>query len=250
MKTLLLIFALFAPPALACGGATPCEVDGRTYRAQPPASWNGASPLPVLLHFHGWGRQGINVLRNQRVAEAASENGMLLIAPDGLGKSWSFWRDGDNRDIDFSDAVLADAARRWSIDPARIYISGFSYGGAMAARVACARGDRYAGYLLIAGTLWDQDDPACAPDPVRVWHVHGLRDTVMDLPANGGDPAYPVSLWRRANGPDALAEEVAGIFSCRNWSAANGETRLCLHRFGHMIPKDWLDYALPKLLTN
>jgi polyhydroxybutyrate depolymerase len=250
MKTRVLLFALLASPALACGGADPCEVDGRTYRAQAPEGWDGQSPLPVLLHFHGWGRQGVNVIRNDRVAGAASSNGMLLLAPDGLGKSWSFWRSGEDRDVAFSDAVLADAARRWPIDPAGIYISGFSYGAAMAARVACARGDRYAGYLLIAGTLWDQTDADCAPGPLRLWQVHGLRDTVMDLPIQGGDPAYAVALWRRANGPDAAREETTGIFTCRHWSAARGETRLCLHRFGHMIPKDWLSYALPQILAE
>ena len=242
-----------ARAAETCGGAVACELDGRRYFAQPPAGWDGVSPLPVLIHYHGWGRTGQQVLRNWRIAGPASANGLLLIAPDGLGKSWSFWS-ADSRDLAFTDAVLADAARHWPIDRARVLVSGFSYGAAMVWRLACARGPDFAAYLPIAGTLRGQDRIECPGGPARVVQVFGLRDNVMRLPTGpGGDADFAVSLWRRVNA--TAAEPVAvrrGRFECRVWAAEppGRDVTLCLHRGGHMIPRGWLAAMLPRLLAE
>lgn len=252
---LLLAACVSAAPsaASACGGAAPCTLGGRSYRAQPPEDWDGRSPLSVLLHFHGWGRTGAQVLSNDRIARAASANGMLLIAPDGLGKSWNFWT-GDLRDVEFADAVIADAARRWPIDRARVMVSGFSYGGAMAWRVACARGPEFAAYLPIAGTLWRQDGIDCTGGPARMVQVHGRRDNVMDLPVGpGGDEDFAVSLWRRVNGAEgAPVRQREGRYDCSDWAAPppGRAVTLCLHDGNHMIPPDWLGLMLPRLLDE
>lgn len=250
------LLALFALPATVaadaddCGGpAVACALGDREYHAAPPPGWDGASPLPVLLHFHGWGRRSPGVLRNRRVAEAAAENGALLLAPQGLGRSWSFWSE-DSRDSDFALAVLADAATRWPIDRDRLYVSGFSYGGAMAWRLACDKG-AIATFLPIAGTLWREDD---CEEPVRLSHVHGLKDTVMDYPFGpDGEEEAAVSLWVAENEcraePDERVRE--GVFDCRRWTSCGSgmPIELCTHPYGHLIPKDWLGYALPRAMA-
>ena len=152
IRCLAVLACLVPLPAPACGGAEVCSIEGREYHAAPPPNWDGVTPLPVLLHFHGWGRRSSGVLKNQRVANAAADAGALLIAPQGQGKSWRFWR-GPSDDSDFALDVLADAAKRWPIDRARVIVSGFSYGGAMAWRMACDKGDVVKAYLPIAGSL-------------------------------------------------------------------------------------------------
>ncbi|MEM7525476.1 MAG: alpha/beta fold hydrolase, partial [Pseudomonadota bacterium] len=203
------------------------------------------------LHFHGWGRRSPGVLRNKRVAEAAAANGVLLIAPQGLGRSWSFWS-AESRDSDFALDVLDDAGRRWPIDRDRIFVSGFSYGGAMAWRLACDKGPVAAAFLPIAGSLWRENRESCRA-PVTLTHVHGLKDTVMDYPfGRNGEEEAAVALWLRKNRcaekPDEW--ETVGIFKCRRWTSCGSEqpVELCTHKFGHMIPKTWLDHALPKAL--
>lgn len=223
----------------------------RSYHAQPPAGWDGASPLPVLLHFHGWGRQGQNVVRNARIADAVSEAGMLLLAPNGIGKSWDFW-DGESRDVPFVEEVLADAAARWPIDRGKVVVSGFSYGAAMAWRLACAEGSAFAAYLPIAGTLWRQESLDCTGGPVRLVQVHGLKDTVMDMPTGpDADHGNAVALWRRVNGtgPDPSRRYDHARYSCRDWEGGAAPVTLCTHPGGHWIPKDWLAWALPRVLT-
>ncbi|MEO0362838.1 MAG: polyhydroxybutyrate depolymerase [Pseudomonadota bacterium] len=240
-----------AGDAPGCGGAAPCPVGEREYHAAPPPGWDGSSPLPALIHFHGWGRRSAGVLANRRVADAAAEAGALLIAPQGLGRSWSFWRPG-SADSRFALAVLEDAATRWPVDRSRVVVSGFSYGGAMAWRLACDEGAVAARFLPIAGSLWRGDEDCTAP--VAVSHVHGLKDTVLDYPFGpNGEEEAAVALWLRRN--DCRAEpderEEVGRFDCRRWTSCAGPpVELCTHGGGHQIPKDWLSYALPRALAS
>lgn len=248
LRVMLIAFLVLVPlTSHACGGPATCDVGDRSYRALVPGGWDGVSDLPVLVHFHGWGRQGRNVLTNERITKAAAENGLLLIAPDGLGKSWSFWG-GDTRDADFVDQVLADAAKRWPIARERVFVSGFSYGGAMAWRLACLRGDAFAGYLPIAGGLRRQAETECK-GPVNLAHVHGLKDNVFGLPIGPFDAVEEgVLLWRRTNQvaePPKRFDHVR--YDCRSWGV---DLTLCTHEGGHFIPKDWLGWMLPRMMAR
>lgn len=237
--------------AFACGGEDACALDGREYHAAPSPDWDGEAAMPVLLHFHGWGRRSGGVIKNKRVAVPAAANGALLLAPQGLGRSWSFWS-AESRDSDFALAVIEDAATRWPIDRSRIYVSGFSYGGAMAWRLACDKGAVAAAFLPIAGTLWSGDADECA-EPVTISHVHGLKDTVMDYPFGpNGEEEAAVSLWLEKNQCRAEPNEIENVdgFTCRRWNRCDSgaPVELCTHPRGHFIPKKWLSYALPRAM--
>lgn len=250
IRILTALVLLFPFPTWACGGAEACALDGREYHAIAPPDWDGVTPLPVLIHFHGWGRRSSGVLKNRRIADAAAAAGALLIAPQGRGRSWRFWRGGSD-DSDFALDVLADAARRWPIDRTRVAVSGFSYGGAMAWRMACDKGDVVKAYLPIAGSLWEPDQN-CA-GPVTLTHVHGLKDTVMDYPFGpNGEAEGAVSLWLTENQcartPDRRATE--GPFECHYWTSCEGPpVTLCTHNGGHYIPKTWLATRLRNALA-
>lgn len=235
----------------ACGIQEPCVLSERSYQALAPDNWNGDDDLPVLIHFHGWGRTGSNVVNNREIGGATRKTGVLLLAPNGYGKSWSFWREG-SRDIPFVEEMIEDAAKRWPINRNRIFVSGFSYGAAMAWRLACERGGDYAAFLSIAGTLWNFEELEHCSSPVMIRHVHGLKDTVMDLPlGHGGDPLYSVSPWLKRNGcskkPDATSTE--GIFSKNVWTVCTSghDVELELHNSGHIIPKGWMKRQLQRL---
>ncbi len=233
----------------------PCVVGERSYHARLPDGWDGTSPLPVLIHFHGWARQGPLVMRHRRIAGATRKRGVLLLAPNGRNRSWSFWSK-DSADVPFASDVLADAAKRWPIDRSRIYVSGYSYGSAMAWRFACEAGEGIAALLAIAGTVPDQSEDCQAPIAVR--HVHGTRDTVMDFPfGEGGDVTGPIHLWRRING---CREAPSKVFPYRAaarrpltrqvWTGCESgkDIRLDIHARGHFIPRRWLDVQLAQLL--
>ena len=141
-----------------CGGDVMCDLEDRGYYVRVPDGWDGKSRLPVLLHFHGWGRQGKLIVNHSRIAGATRPRGVLLVAPNGKGRTWNFWR-SETDDVGFANRVLADVAKRFPLDN-RLFVSGYSYGSAMAWRYACASGKKITALFAVSGTLRGQEDCA------------------------------------------------------------------------------------------
>lgn len=237
-----------------CHLDVPCALGDRAYHVKEPDGWDGTSPLPVLLHFHGWQRTGALPVRHQRISGATRRRGVLLVAPTGLRKTWDFWRPG-SPDTDFARAVLDDVKARYPVDATRIYVSGYSWGGNMAWRFVCEDGDGIAALLAISGTL-DQDE-TCPSAPGEVRQVYGLNDQVLSFPYGpGGELDFPVQLWRDKFGCGPANR--TGPWQARNfltfertvWTdcASGGQVRLDIHPGGHFIPHGWIARQLDELL--
>ncbi|MEQ9490105.1 MAG: hypothetical protein RIM72_14050 [Alphaproteobacteria bacterium] len=244
-----------------CDG--PCTIDGPdggTYEVLEPDGWDGVTTLPVLIWYHGWQRTGKYVLRNKRTGGVTRKKGVLLIAPNGVGKSWSMpvWKGRDGRDdLAFTRRLLTDVKRRWPIDENRVWIAGFSLGGSMAWYVACEMGSLADAFFPVSGVFWRPHPEAC-PDPARrLSHVHGTADTVMPLDgrsfddgARQGNVFQSVAVMRAAQGfgvePDRHIRD--GIRDCDIWeNAETGQSlELCLHPTGHNIPDDWVARSIDK----
>jgi len=260
--TLFAAFTFSAPASaqtadqLRCTDNTVCELGDRGYHIRIPEGWDGNSTLPVLLHFHGWGRQGPVPVNHKYIGSATSNAGVLLIAPNGLGKSWDFWKAG-SRDTAFTNAVLDDVAKRFPIDRENLMLSGYSWGSSMAWRYACEAGENVKILLGISGTLYNQDEQ-CTAGPVEVRHVHGLKDTVMDFPFGpNGEETGPVRLWQRENGCTLKAErtsnwETSQKYTRYEWdNCSTGKTiKLDVHGGGHWIAKGWLAEQLKQILSD
>lgn len=252
MRLILALFLLMPTSALACLEQEPCPLGDRSYHVKLPDDWDGVSPMPVMLHFHGWARQGTLIVKHMRISGATRRRGVLLLAPNGRRKTWDFWNSSSS-DVDFAAAVIEDAAKRYPIDRSRIYVSGYSYGSAMAWRYVCENGDGVAALIAVAGTLDQHEECAQAPGEVR--HVHGTSDTVMDFPFGpAGETTYPVALWREkfacGAGHDAGPWSVTrhDTFARTLWECPGGKISLDVHKRGHFIPRGWIARQLDELL--
>jgi len=142
------------------------------------------------------------------------------------------------------------------IDRSQIFVSGYSWGSAMAWRYACENGNGVRALLAVAGTL-DQDE-TCETMPAEVRHTHGLRDTVLDYPYGpDGDALYPVALWRRTlgcaepTGTDSYATTEKDQFSRTIWADCEaGKVVFDQHPRGHFIPRGWFAKQLDELLET
>lgn len=243
-----------------CGRDAPCEIAGGSYHLVLPEGWDGTSPLPAVVFFHGHRGSGASIFRSQGLRRTFSEGGYLLIAPNGAirpGTNYRAWpaRPGDHPrdDVAFTLSVLDDVAGRLPVDMDRIYASGFSAGGSMAWMMGCYAGSRFAGVASVAGALRRPLPEGPCPDPVaRLVQVHGFSDRQVPLEGRGigdwhqGDVFESLDLLRRANGcrsnPDTI--EIGETFRCRDWtSCETGAQKLCLHDGGHGLPPGWTDLA-------
>ncbi len=261
MKKLALLLTLLTTQAAAqssalpgdpCHITTPCALGDRSYHVREPDGWDGVTPLPVMLHFHGWARTGALPVQHQRISGHTRRRDVLLVAPNGRNRTWNF-RAG-SPDVPFADAVLADVAARYPVDADRILISGYSFGSAMAWRFVCESGNDVRALIAVSGTLRRQGE-TCAEAPQEVRHVHGLDDTVMDFPMGpGGDVLHPVKLWRARLG--CGAEQALGAYQVVSWlsfdryvwDCAEGRVIYDLHPGGHFIPHGWIGRQLDEIL--
>jgi len=235
--------------------AVPCLLECRDYHCKAPDEWDGVTPMPVMLHFHGWARQCTLIVKHARISGGTRKRGVLLLAPNGLGKTWDCWGPG-SRDTQFAAAVIEDAAKHYPIDRDNIFVSGYSYGSAMAWRYACENGAEVRALLAVSGTL--NQSESCDTTPQEVRHVHGLRDNVMSYPFGpDGDDLYPTELWRRemgcagATGTDGYSTTDKDHFVRTYWAdCADGKVVFDQHARGHFIPKGWFAQQLDELLAS
>ncbi|MEM9196294.1 MAG: polyhydroxybutyrate depolymerase [Pseudomonadota bacterium] len=259
LKSLFLSLLLMLPvPALACGGAEACEVEGGVYHiALPDGPIRGA-----VVFLHGYGGRGERVVANKGLMRQFTERGYALIAPTALPRvpgspnSWNSQMQVSRRDdIAFIRVALADATARFGL-PAGAMVSGFSGGGMMVWRLACSAPDSFAAYAPIAGLMW-RPLPATCDGPVQLFHVHGWSDPVVPIEGRSvaggritqGDLFVGLNLLRDASAcikDDPDSYDVQGMYLIRRWTscAPGGDLSFALHPGGHAIPKGWAGLAL------
>src|SRR5262245_50044582 len=117
-------------------------VDGtrRDYILDVPDSVSARTPAPLLLDFHGFGHSGAGVWNVSGFRDLASQAGFITVYPEGLpvrltikgheqdGAGWQTFALDGNRDLAFVTALLDDLERRYCIDRARVFATGFSNG--------------------------------------------------------------------------------------------------------------------------
>lgn len=220
------------------GETVSCVVPGYTDRAfdlRTPSSWDGSSPLPVILAIHGGGAMreaadGVTCPDSDLdepgcLGNLAVARGYALISPDGTGarplRGVRTWNAGggtqgfvcafgpacndDVDDVKYIADVFDEVAKVITVDPARIYATGISNGGAMSHRLAC-QDPRFAAIAPVSGTNIYADSGAECAVTVPILDMHGTDDPVLSY--DGGDTIVgnlssvdtTMENWRQRNG--------------------------------------------------
>ena len=173
--------------ASVAGDATVKLLSGGTSRTailHLPAAAAGHA-LPLLIALHGSGGTGAKFERDTGFSGLADRDGFAVLYPSAAGHEWDISQ--SDRDVDFISSLLDRVEQLACINPQRVYATGVSNGGGMAARLGCELSDRIAGIAPVAGGY--RSLPACHPDrPVSVLEIHGTADTTV--PYSGSGPQH------------------------------------------------------------
>jgi polyhydroxybutyrate depolymerase len=236
------------------------EVAGgsRAFRIHVPPGYDPATPLPVVLMFHGGGGSG----RQFQEASAdmdpiADREGFITVYPDGTG-ALRTWNGGgccgaavtqNIDDVGFVGALLDHVEASLCVDRNRFFASGMSNGGILSHRLGCELSERLAAIAPVAGT---ELTSSCSPTrPVAVMHTHGTDDG--HVPWAGGQGCGPTSevdftavpetleRWRARNGCAATTSVTftQGNGSCATYEgcADGADVTLCsIDGGGHSWP--------------
>lgn len=265
MRAAAIVFAVAASAATSvladCPPADPCRIANGRYALAAPAGWDGNTPLPLVVFFHGLGDNPAAVLARPDMMGLVEGKRILLAVPEGLDARW-YVRPGGPRprdDLAFAAAVVEDVATGHPVDPARIVASGFSAGAFLTWTLACERPGRFTGFLPIAGGFWHPvPQGPCPGGPVSIRHVHGRADRVVPLAgrtlsggARQGDIRASLATALVTNACSAVPEirEQNGE-TCMSWSGCRDGKSLtfCTHPGGHDMDGrfiaeglDWLE---------
>ncbi|MFC2078856.1 alpha/beta hydrolase family esterase [Candidatus Bipolaricaulota bacterium] len=158
----------------------------RTYWVHLPTDFH-ADPKgrPVVLFFHGAGGTGLGLKKSAGMDSAADKHGLIAVYPDAAGENWAEGigskpdRLGID-DLEFVRDLVESLESEFGVDPARIYVVGYSQGGFFAHRLAVDLPDRVAAYATVASSMSQIiADRYHTPDPIPVLMMHGTADSIF-----------------------------------------------------------------------
>ena len=252
--------ALWALPAMACGPDTDCMVGERSYRIAMPDGGAAENTAPVILYAHGYKGTARGVMRNGSLRRLANDLGAALIAAQSDGPGWDLPNGPRTLDSDgaaefaYFDAVIDDAAARFAIDKDRMVATGFSSGGMMVWNLACARPDRFVGFVPIAGTFWKEPPATCSEPAANVIHIHGDADRVVPLlgrpigPTKQGEVPAALTMYEVFGGFGSAERVRYADLDCEERSNASGKVlAFCLFAGGHSFRTEHLRHGWQQL---
>ncbi|MBB5516204.1 putative esterase [Rubricella aquisinus] len=187
-------------------GQTTYESDGRLVHILDFGT--GGQPRPMVMLFHGQGRNGLSMLDMWKAT--GEREGLLLVAPDGIGGGWTAMVE-DNQRI---EALIEDVAVEYPVDRERIFLFGHSAGARHVLEMANHFEGSWRAAAVHGGVLpLNRVRPAAEPTPLRIYigtedtiFPYEEVETVADALARAGHPTGLVTItghnhWYYTIGP-------------------------------------------------
>jgi len=186
----------------------------RTMLIYVPASADLNGSVPVLMVLHG--NPPTDMQQLTLMNGVADEMGFVVVYPRSFGfGEWVYacrnCNDAGNQGIDdtkYFSAVLTQLRQDLPVDNDLIFISGFSQGSLMTAKLGCALGSQISGIGIVGGIPWDWHVEQCSTAVPTIWMI-GTEDTQFPY---AGEPG-PVH-------SQLPAEEFRTQWAARNGCAA------------------------------
>lgn len=215
---------------LAAFGSNPGALRGRFYV---PASLHASAALVVVLH--GCTQDAAGYDHRSGWSRLADEQGFALLFPEqqrgnnpNLCFNWfnaSDTQRGAGETLSIRQMVAAMVAQH-AIDPARIFLTGLSAGGAMASVMLATYPEVFAGGAIIAGLPYGT--AASIPEAFDRMRAHGgppaaALGALVSAASRHRGPWPTISVWHGDS--DATVSDANSALIVEQWRAIHGVAR-------------------------
>lgn len=218
---------------LTSGGAP------RSFVLHVPETYDGSVAYPVLISFHDYGSSAVGNIQSTTLTTSTED--FIVVFPEGRGNPLAWFTEAEApenfpTDTQFFTDIVTRLQDDLAIDPAQVYVTGFSLGGGMVHRLGCNLADEVAGLAIVNGAHWLGQ--TCDPtQPVPVLAIHTLDNESVPL------AGYPDTLqaipewaleWAEYNGCDAepIAETLANGVTVSTWQNCTAPVQLYVYEAG------------------
>jgi poly(3-hydroxybutyrate) depolymerase len=155
----------------------------REYVLKIPDDYDASKPYKLIFGWHWRGGVANDVVSGQIVGgpyyglESRAKGSAIFVAPEGIDMGWA---NTGGSDIAFLRAMLERFNTNLCIDQARIFSTGFSYGGMMSDSIGCEMADVFRAIAPMSGAFYS----GCKEPnkhPIALWLAHGNADNVVPL---------------------------------------------------------------------
>ena len=207
----------------------------RCYLIYVPSGYHAEQPAAIVFALHGFASNAATFRAAAGWEPIADHEHFLVIYPEGSAFPLR-WNIGPIAnipmidDVQFIRDVITQVNTIAAVDPLRIFVSGFSNGGQMTHRIACALADQVAAVGIVDGLDSGMLLPCAPARPVSVMAFFGtasplngitypkwfqalmnvsINENELTLPANA--PSLLIESWARQDGCDSQAETLPAV---------------------------------------
>jgi polyhydroxybutyrate depolymerase len=208
-----------------------------------PEIYDGQTPLPVLMGFHGCssGNRGTNINDTEYIRltrNTAFEDAYVVAVPisSSTGGCWSY-----NNDIGRIKAMYDDLVENYCVDTSRMFATGHSSGADLAGAIQNSQHTADAEYLGLKAIAPVAGVAHTIGTPIPVMYIQGT----MDAERQNSDGANVVELFRTGNmcedtytpytevdGCQSKYNQAAVDPGCRLYDGCEHKTVWCRHNDG------------------
>jgi phospholipase/carboxylesterase len=149
------------------------------YLLHVPETYQMASPAPLMLWLHGAGGHARDFLSPELQGQADAA-GVFLLVPTSKEYTWDVivGRGRYGPDVVAIERALESTFNRYTVDPTRIVVGGFSDGASYALSLGITNGDLFTHVLALSPGFMV---PAGQRGSPRTFVSHGTRDEVLPI---------------------------------------------------------------------
>jgi len=164
----------------------------RTFYLDTPDDYDGTSPYRLIFMFH-WNYGSINAIVNPPDADRNTDRPFyglgdqtdgktIFVVPQGLisPSGGAGWENPNNRDVNFTDELLAAISADLCIDTSRVFTTGFSYGAGMSVALACVRPEKFRAAIVYEPAFISGVNAAQCTAPIALFQSHGVDDQILN----------------------------------------------------------------------